>query len=147
MSAFAETAAEPKAGPVDWTLYVVTDSRLVAPQSLAEVVSAAIRGLASATMEKDAAPSVGLLRTYHGGVSEAILTQGGLIGSASGDAIVAYFGALGDGADPRDVRRSVRAAQRQAHAAQTPPPKTLAMGLRAAALSYLLVSLFLSLRQ
>jgi thiamine-phosphate pyrophosphorylase len=44
MKAFAETAAEPRVGPVDWTLYVVTDSRLIGPRPLAEVVAAAIRG-------------------------------------------------------------------------------------------------------
>ena len=33
-----------KPGTVDWTLYVVTDARLVGPRSLAEVIGAVIRG-------------------------------------------------------------------------------------------------------
>jgi thiamine-phosphate pyrophosphorylase len=44
MIVLSKAAGEHMAGPVDWTLYVVTDSRLVAPRSLAEVVAAAIRG-------------------------------------------------------------------------------------------------------
>jgi thiamine-phosphate pyrophosphorylase len=44
MSAFSEAAAERRVGSVDWTLYVVTNSRLVGQRSLAEVVAAVIRG-------------------------------------------------------------------------------------------------------
>jgi thiamine-phosphate pyrophosphorylase len=44
MSAFSKAATGRRAGSVDWTLYVVTDSRLIGLRSLVEVTAAAIRG-------------------------------------------------------------------------------------------------------
>ena len=42
-----------KRGAVDWTLYLVTDSRLAGERSLVEVVSAAIRGGAAVVQYRE----------------------------------------------------------------------------------------------
>ncbi len=74
------------------------------------VVSAGLRGLAGAALPNDVGAAAHVLRAYNAGLSEAILTQNGMIAGVSGDAVTACFGALDDAADavPRACRASLR---------------------------------------
>lgn len=74
------------------------------------VLSAALRGMASGTLPGKAAEAARLLRAYHTGIGEAVLTQDGVLAGAAGDSMCAFFGVT----DEREDRaaRACRAALR-----------------------------------